>query len=233
MIWSVSFGQDRINVVNYFKKMNTHYAEMSEFDIGVNIYYFDKKGEQVMKESGRVIHSEDLHYLEMAGNTMLRNKGEFLLIDHQRKAIMYQSIGKDYKEAEPKGSQEGAMDINAMLDSLWANQEHLNCHIEENTESHVMITITDQKNEFYNGYQIKINKKDYSLLEYTYFIKNRYDEENPISQVSIIYHNETDRPSLKHDWLSVKHYLTISSKRISPSKEFSGYTVIDQTQKSE
>lgn len=217
--------QEEVNVLDYFKKLSNHYSKLERYQLELEVDYFGNDDEVLMKQTGKVVHTKDIHYFKMSGNTVLQRDNEFIAINDQSKMITYNNLKKMEKPIQ--GSEEST-GVSSILDSLWANQDRLKCSIVENSNSLLSVLIKDNGSEYYSSYLMLIDKRTYQLIEYSYYLKQQADE-SQINHITIKYKKEITNPSINKDWLKTKYYVKYSNSGILPSKIFSDYKIIDQT----
>jgi len=222
---SASWAQN-VELLKEFKALNIHYADLKSFSIDFEMNYFDQNGNPVMKQQGNVVHSDEIHYTNVAGNrTLIRDNTYISVNDDSRSVVFNQSERNGQKEEQQPLE---SLDISATLDSLWENQTNLKYRIIQSKPEYIRVYIEDSQNEYFDAYEITIDRKHKQLLEYVYYFKTT-DEEQYLSQIRIKYSNETSRPKLNQEKLKISHYVTKKNKQIELSPDFKNYQLIDQT----
>lgn len=221
-----SYGNDA-NILEEFKALSKHYAEMDAFSMDISIQYMGSGGEQLVIQKGSVLHSEKIHYMEMAGHITLINDNVYLSIDEDHKTLVFNAHEKVKKEKQVEADQ----DISAVLDSLWANQSNLTYKRIQSKPGTLRVFIEDGNNEHYDSYEITIDTKKKQLLEMVYYFKSQEDEQY-LQQVRIQYSNETNRPKLNQNRLKVNNYILKKKNGYVPAERFKYYQFIDQTKQS-
>jgi len=213
-----------INILKEFKALSMHYAELETFSMDISVQYFDESGQQLVQQNGHVLHSSELHYTELAGHTTLINDEYYLSIDTEHQTVVFNQFEKNKKKAKVENTE----DISAMIDSMWANQANLKYQIIQSTSDIMRVLFTDETSQYYDSYEITVNRKKHQLKKVIYYYKAQ-DEPEFVQQVKIQYSNETNRPKLKARHLQVNNYVTKKKGEWIPTEKYKGYHFIDQT----
>lgn len=218
-----SFAQEA-NILEEFKALSKHYAQLDAFSMDISIQYLGENGDQLVVQNGNVLHSSELHYMEMAGHITLITNNTYLSVDNDYKTLVFNA----YEKVKKKKPVESDIDISAVLDSIWAHQGNLNYKRIQSKPGTLRVFIEDEENEHYDSYEMTIDTKKNQLLEIVYYFKPE-DEEKYVQQVRIQYSNETNRPKLNQDKLKVDNYVLKKKDNYSPVERYKHYQFIDQT----
>lgn len=218
-----SLGQS-VNILEEFKNLSEHYAKLESFSLDISVKYYDESGKQLIEQKGHVLHGKNLHYLEMAGHITLVNDQNYLSVDKDYKTVVF----NEFKKRSNQSKNENQQDISAVLDSLWSNQEEFKYQVIQSNSNELRVLILDNSNEYYDSYEITVNRKKNQLKELVYYYKVQ-DEPQYVQQVRIQYTNETNRPKLNARHLRVSSYVVKRKGNWQPADEYRDYHFIDQT----
>lgn len=213
------------NVLEAFKNVNEHYQNLDAFSLKFKMEYFDRNNQSVYEQKGEVVHSEKLHYTSTGDRIDLITTENYVSVNTTDKLIVFNEHEADKKRKKEK---DNAIDISAMLDSLWAVQNTLKFRLIQSPKNSLRVFIEDLENPHFNAYEILISTDSWKLLEFKYYLKPTNDPDE-LSQIKISYSNETSRPKLKAPKLKVGYYLKKSKNKLVATDQFENYQIIDQT----
>ena len=220
---AITFGQTA-NIIKEFKELSLHYAKLDAFSMDVSVQYFDQQGKSVMVQKGHVVHSQNLHYIQMAGNKTLIKDNTYISVNDEQKTVVFNLQEKTKKDKTPNEN----IDISAMLDSLWENQMNIDYKIIQSKKGTLRVFISDSKNEIFDSYEMTIDTKKNQLLELVYYFKQTKDKQY-LNQIKINYTNENNKPKFNQNILKVNHYVLRKKSQYVLSQNFENYQLIDQT----
>lgn len=221
MIPAGVFAQN--SVLETFKAVNVHYAEMETYGFEVEMTYYNENGQQIMKDRGKIIHTEKVHFMSLGGNTSLVKGKEYISVSDGQKTLFYSAFqGNINANAAEQG------DIGVMLDSLWHNQDQFTYELIPSAAGTQRVIIKDNTNPYFEAVEILVDTKYDQLKEFIYHYKLS-ENQNTISQIRLVYLNETRRPKTNLKELKIEHYVRKNKGEMELTAAFSNYKLIDQT----
>src|SRR5262245_51837579 len=103
-----------------FRNLNKHYIEMKNYSMDFAMNYFSVGQGVLLHQQGKVVHTDQIHYVNLSGNITLIAKNECIAVNETARLMVYNKTGGKKEKNEIASS-----DALALVDSLWANQEGL------------------------------------------------------------------------------------------------------------
>jgi len=213
-------GQENL-IKKDLENVHIHYSNIVNYSMNFEIQYVDNNSKIFFKQKGKVVHSKSIHYTDVAGNITLIKENEFISINTNNKIIYYN------KNKSKTQKQSNNIDVSALIDSLYNKNDLYKYTYLSSKKGQKRIFIESKKDKIYDAFEIVIDSKSNTLLEYKYFIKA--NSQGNLSEIRIVYSNENSRPNLKLPFLKLKYYVAGGDKQKKVSDNFSGYRLIDQT----
>ncbi|NOQ74896.1 MAG: hypothetical protein GQ574_22975 [Crocinitomix sp.] len=218
-----SFSAQAVDIVKELKELNQHYFELEELQLNFEIEYIDRSGFSLAKRSGEVVHTKEVHFVDLNGNITLINKDEYVSINNEFSTIIY----SDWNGNSAPASQMDEMTV--MIDSLWENRGEIDFEVLSATKNQVRVLINDNSDPNINGYEMLVDINKNKLLEFKYYLRNLNSDE-PVDHVIVRYTNETSKVKLKDPKFKVSNYVKRKGKELEPTTLFAGYEIISQNQ---
>lgn len=215
-----------VNLLSEFKKVSLHYAKLNRFELNLKVSYYDQNGDEVMNQNGKVIHTDKLHYVNMAGDITFTLKKDVVIVRNEGRVLVYNELVDD----QDLNKTISDINISSMLDSLWIERNYLSYEIMDSKPHLLHVTVSDSENEHFESYEIIIDKRLNQLKSFNYYFRQT-EEEEYLSKVCIEYFDESAKPNLKQEGLNLDYYVIKEKNAVEPAKKFKNYLFIDQRQK--
>jgi len=216
----------KIDVIKELKELNLHYLQMDEFQLDFEIGYYNWNGQPIMSKKGTVIHTNKLHYINLSGNITLIENDQFISVNREFKTMLHSS----WEQSQQKGN-DPSMDLGQFVDSLWQNQTSIQYEILQVNNGQLRVGFESEESHYFNYYEILVDTKKDQILEFKYNLSpNYYNQNDPVAKIVVKYTGESQKVKARQPFLKMDYYIRKSGDQLQPSKEFTGYELIDQNE---
>ncbi len=211
------FSQSALEVV---KQMNKSYASFSSYQMEVKMNVRSKDGASVMSYTGKALKQGTSMYTEIMNRKILVNDRYMVAVDQTQGLIVFGEKPKDQ-------TQQSQSDPTAMIEQLFENTKE-QMEFEGNDKQFYRVKVVLEDHPTYAHAELKIRKSDYALVSFAYQVKKGV--EIGYHRLEVRYDNIKLNQKLSSKLFSEKQFVSVSEKKVTPTKAYSKYKVIDQRQ---
>lgn len=211
-------------VLKELKALNEHYSNLKAYSMNISISYINNSGESIMNQTGSVLHSDKIHYMEYAGNKTLLREKYYISVNTEQQTLVFNHS----EEKQKSRNNEPLLNISDQLDSLWKNQKNLDYRIIQSPTGTLRVFVEDSSNEFYSAYEILVDTKRHHLIDVIYYFRSETQSQD-LQQIKITYSDHSDNPTFNQKRLMVDQYVSKKNGVYIPSEQYKNYLFIDQT----